>query len=384
MSITLSYPIINPTLTLELPNQNIDYTISKEAPLNYGRAMDGTFYTYKKTTFKKIFTYTFNSLLQSKLTEIETFILTTAGSLIKLVDNDEDIYYCYFTSNPFDIGYEHHINTTCKDVGSITIQLIAESMLERDGTWDITTATYDSYLSVTTQETNPCGIFIGNNGKILYIIGQYADKVLAYSLNTAWDITTGSYAAIGNLTVDNYSGGIWFNPQGTKMYVAADAANTIREYSLSIAWNVSTLTYVNQFNLTTQTSSPKGLCFNETGTIMYVAGESEKKIFQYSLDAWDITTVSYTTYFDLSTQVTYPQGVFIDESKMYILDNGDDIIYEYDLGTAWNISTAIYNSKNKNINAQDNNMTDIFFKYSGKRLYTVGSQHDYVYQYDLE
>lgn len=61
----------------------------------------------------------------------------------------------------------------------------------------------------------------------------------------------------------------------------------------------------------------------------------------------------------MSTQGSFPGGIFFktDGKKMYEVAS-DDKIWEYDLSTAWDISTA---SVNQSIPKQDSILTGAFF-----------------------
>jgi hypothetical protein len=78
---------------------------------------------------------------------------------------------------------------------------------------------------------------------------------------------------------------------------------------------------------------------------MYVIGNSGDDVNEYDLStAWDITTASYLQNFSVATQETNPQGLFFkpDGTKMYVIGSSGDDVNEYDLSTAWDISTASY------------------------------------------
>jgi hypothetical protein len=78
---------------------------------------------------------------------------------------------------------------------------------------------------------------------------------------------------------------------------------------------------------------------------MYVIGYTGDDVNEYDLGtAWDITTASYLQNFSVSAQEITPQGVFFkpDGTKMYVVGSVGDDVNEYDLSTAWDITTSSY------------------------------------------
>ena len=118
---------------------------------------------------------------------------------------------------------------------------------------------------------------------------------------------------------------------------------------------------------------------------MYIIGTTNKKVYQYSLStAWDLSTASYDSEdFSVSSQDTSPYGIAFksDGSKMYMVGGGNDKVYQYSLSTAWDLSTASYDSVSFSVSSQDTFPCGIAFKSDGTKMYMVGSANDKVYQY---
>jgi len=80
---------------------------------------------------------------------------------------------------------------------------------------------------------------------------------------------------------------------------------------------------------------------------------------------WDVSTAAYDEKSkDVSSQDTIPYGVFFkpDGTKMYIVGSQYDTAYQYSLSTAWDVSTATYDEKSKDVSGQDTTPIDVFFK----------------------
>ena len=169
------------------------------------------------------------------------------------------------------------------------------------------------------------------------------------------------------------------------MYVVGSVGDDVNEYDLSTAWDITTASYLQNFSVAAQETAPTGIFFKPDGTKMYVMGAVGDDVNEYDLStAWDITTASYLQNFSVAAQEANPSGIFFkpDGTKMYVVGYAGDAVYEYDLSTAWDVSTASY-LQNFSVVAQDGISTGIFFKPDGTKMYVVGTGGDAVYSYDL-
>jgi len=176
---------------------------------------------------------------------------------------------------------------------------------------------------------------------------------------------------------------MFFKPDGTKMYVIGSTGDAVNEYDLSTAWNISTASYLQNFGVAAQETLPTGIFFKPDGTKMYVIGSGRDAVNEYGLStAWDISTAVYVQRFSVSGQEASPQTLFFkpDGTKMYVLGaNGDDV-NEYDLSTAWDVSTASY-LQNFSVSGQETSPQALFFKPDGTKMYVVGTGSGAVFQY---
>jgi DNA-binding beta-propeller fold protein YncE len=233
--------------------------------------------------------------------------------------------------------------------------------------------------SIAAQETTPQGVFFKPDGLKMYVIGSSGDDVNEYNLSTAWDISTASY--LQNFSVaaqETNPTGVFFKPDGLKMYVMGQLGLAVYEYDLSTAWDVSTASFTypttDYFSVVAQETTPTGLFFKPDGLKMYVIGFTGDDVNEYDLStAWDISTASYLQNFSVAAQETSPQDVFFkpDGLKMYVIGTVGDDVNEYDLSTAWDISTASY-LQNFSVAAQETSPNGIFFKPDGLKMYIIG------------
>jgi sugar lactone lactonase YvrE len=254
---------------------------------------------------------------------------------------------------------------------------------------NFTGATYDSVsFSVAAQTTSPQGMSFGDGGTKLYVIENVAsnDSVYQYTLTTAYDISTASYASksFDVSTQDATPFEVRFKPDGTKMYIVGNTADKVSQYTLSTAWDVSTASY-DSVDFVQQDSEPTGLEFSSDGTKMYTIGTGADTVYQYTLTtAWDLSTAGYSSdFFSIASQDSTPSGVTFNSNgtKMYVSGQNTDTVYEYDLGTAWDVNTASYNSVSFSVNAQETAVRSVLFNSDDSKMYVTGAGTDTIYQY---
>lgn len=302
--------------------------------------------------------------------------------------------------------------------------------------WDISTASYVQTFDVGNQDTNPKGIFIKSDGTKMYITGDSGNDINEYSLSTAWDISTASYSQ--NFSVssqDTEPTGLFFKPDGTKMFVCGVVGDDINEYSLSTAWDISTASYSQNFSVSSQDGVPFGLFFKSDGTKMYLMGFANDTVFQYSTGSYvqnlDISSGTYFNYtpsanttftfgnapasgtaagfalavtganvgetydianasyanksFSVQSQDNFLRDIAFkpDGTSLYAVGASTGALYQYTLSTAYDISTASYANKSLSISSQENNPMALDFNSDGTKVYVVGLQNKSIYQYSL-
>ena len=246
------------------------------------------------------------------------------------------------------------------------------------------------YLNVSSEEINPNSISFKSNGTKMYILGSTGDDITEYNLSTAWDVSTGTYSQERSVKSDNSvmtaPQGMFFKPDGTKVYVTGQSSDVVGEYDLSTAWDISTMSHNQNFSVASREATPTGICFKDDGTKMYIIGYTGDDVNQYNLStAWDVSTASYSKNFFVGSQEVAPRGIVFktDGTKMYIAGSSGDDINEYDLSTAWDVGTATFNQNFRESIVPEGQLTDIFFKSDGTRFWITGRTNDRVYQYNI-
>lgn len=274
--------------------------------------------------------------------------------------------------------------------------------------WSSTGASYENVsLSIASQENLPTSVYVSGDGRKLYVLGQNTCAVHQYSIpeETAWNISTASYdnVSFSILSEELIPQSIAFNDSGTRMYIIGSNNRTIYQYNLGSAWNVSTSVYSGKkLFVGNNIGSPVGLSFSDDGTIVYIANDGGgDNIHQFKLDnAWEINTRSgyfwsadYTSKYGslaaISSVIHFRdddiQGIEIssDGTKLYLLKNTTDSIYQYNLSIPYNVNSAVYADKMLYVGLRENAPLGIKFNNEGTILYVTGSQLAVISQYNL-
>jgi sugar lactone lactonase YvrE len=251
--------------------------------------------------------------------------------------------------------------------------------------YQLSEASYDSVsFSVSSQDTTPEEVLFNPSGTKMYILGSTNDSVFEYDLTTAFDITTASYQRSKSVgSEDIYPVGLAFNSDGTKMYITGNINDSVYQYSLSTAYDVSTASYDSvSFSVGSQDNQPYGLAFSTDGTKMFVCGNTGDDVNEYALSTgFDISTASYTRNFSVASQEANVRHVSFkpDGTRMFIVGIADDV-HEYTLTTAFDLSTASF-FQTFDMSNEDTSTHGITFNADGTKMFMVGQSEDKVFQY---
>ena len=243
--------------------------------------------------------------------------------------------------------------------------------------------TWDSPAVIGNTSSNSANFTTVNANSF----GVNSGRISAGSGITSWAYTG---KAISVIAKENTPRGVTMSSDGTKMYVIGDTSDAVHQYNLSTAWDVSTAVFNNTFSIAGQELFANDLAFSSDGTKMYMVGSGTDVIYQYTLTvAWDLTTASYASKsFSFTAQETTCTAIAFssDGTKVYIIGQTNDTVYQYTLGTAWDISTATYLSVSYNIGlglSLEAQPTGLAFNDTGTKMYVVGTAYNFVTEYNL-
>jgi len=205
-----------------------------------------------------------------------------------------------------------------------------------------------------------------------FISGRLSTTVL----NQTFDISTQDIAP----------NGIFFRPDGLKMYMAGNDNNAIFEYDLTTAWDISTLVINDSLSISSQTISPSGIWFKQDGLIMLMSGNESgnEQIFQYDLStAWDITTAVFDDSFDVEANSANPFNVTFkpDGYTFYVGNTVNDDVVRYDLTTPWVVTTASFTEVFAPTEVSE--VQGVGFRLDGMVMYVTDTDSNYFFEYLL-
>lgn len=257
-----------------------------------------------------------------------------------------------------------------------------------DSDWvnpDLTTATYDSVsVSLNPQDGVPYGLCFSADGTSMYVTGHANERVYQYTLSAAWDLSTASYTRqLSTSSKEDEPSDIRFSPDGLKMFIVGSQSDSVHQYALSTAWNIGSASFTASFDVSSEELFPYALHFSADGLIMYVAGNSQDKVFQYTLSSpWTISGATYSgkSYAPGGT-VALSAIFFSPDGKKLFTTGQQGPVRQHSLSTAWDVSTASYDSISFDATSQELYPRGLFFKSDGSKMYVAGHISDKAYQY---
>jgi hypothetical protein len=230
--------------------------------------------------------------------------------------------------------------------------------------------------------------------------GIYDVTDLNFNNNEITDITTiadnvsllqGKYFLISSQTQDYY---IWYNvtdsvgsgidpgPIGSPSAIGIQIDITANDTAATVATKtdaalIPIANYDSKFvDVSSQVDIINEIHIGADGTKLYILETSTDTIFQYTLStAWDISTAAYDSLlYAVTSEETEPAGLFFkpDGTKMYVT-GAQSKIFQYTLSPAWDVSTASYDSI---FYTTSNVIVSLYFDQSGTKLATMADNND--------
>ncbi|SVB15161.1 uncharacterized protein METZ01_LOCUS168015, partial [marine metagenome] len=255
-----------------------------------------------------------------------------------------------------------------------------------------TSPTLTSELEINSYDSTPRGLAFNNDGTKFFTTSFGNKEINAFKLNTAWDLSTAVHLYAHTI---GYNGRhLAFNSDGTQLFflegkVSNNASvDRVYRYTLSTPFDVRTRTYNDNFvDVSSQQTATSGLEFSPDGKKMYIIGTVGAKINQYTLStAWDLTTAVHGGSFgfeDSSGDDEPLHATFnYDGTKMWMTGWIEDSIFEYDLSTAWDVTTADLVGS-FDIGTFDDGPSALVFSQDASKLFVLAATGDKVGEYKL-
>lgn len=251
--------------------------------------------------------------------------------------------------------------------------------------WNINRIEYIDTNSIANQDSDITEVFFKTDGTSMYIVGNYTDRIYQYTLSIPWDVTTASNVGTLNVsTQDTNMQGLYIKDDGTRMFTIGVTNDTVYEYRLATPWLVNTASIVTTKSIVSQEASARAVEFSKDGTNMYILGTLSDTVYQYTLTTpWQVDTATYAgKSLSVVSKDNFPTALRFksDGSKLYVIGQQNDSLLEYSLTTNWDIATAAFTNS---IELPTENPTGLYFKYDGTSMYVSDSLTNSIQQYNF-
>ena len=210
-----------------------------------------------------------------------------------------------------------------------------------------------------------------------------------FTLTEVWNLDEGSYTqevpldyavGAGNSSKSLSSAQSFsFNDDGTRLFILRDSGSQnagMWQITLTNPYQFSSWERGDTsefFNMESQAAYPNGMDFRPNGKRVFISQSDSMNIYEYQLGtSWDITTASFVQSVTLDDSNQSEETISgeiefkPDGTELFAtLDSGD--IAKFTLSTAWDITTASFESKA----GVSDEVDGIYFASGGSRFYTL-------------
>lgn len=229
----------------------------------------------------------------------------------------------------------------------------------------------------------------GDSMRLKVGLGLHPSRIIAPS---AFDISQFSADGVSfdpqpqNTSIQD----LFFKPDGLTMFLAGQGSSqTVYQYTLTVPFDLSTASFASKsLSVAGQQSVLLGIWIDSTGTRLIISGANPDNVHSYTMSTpWDLATASFDSItFSLSGQADSVQDVWLspDGLRMFVADGGAvDNIFSYTLGTALNVSTAVFDNKSISVSGLDTIARDVCISPDGSLLFYAGASTDKIFQFAL-
>lgn len=210
---------------------------------------------------------------------------------------------------------------------------------------------YSLSTMTLSQDSAFTGIAFNDTGTKMFLAGDSNNRIYEYSLNNAFNPTSGTVSYTGNSLALTHNGpsAIRFSSDGTKLFVSDGSNYAIYQYTLSTPWSIATASSTPSVSLDTAPAGSflSGMCFSADGTKLFISVSANSRIRVYNLPtAWSLTGATLSIDFiNISTfmEEGYPGAIDIspDGKNIFVLRGSSQrFVYRIELSTPYDLRTA--------------------------------------------
>tara|TARA_R100000406_G_scaffold48485_1_gene32608 strand:- start:186 stop:1091 length:906 start_codon:yes stop_codon:yes gene_type:complete len=290
---------------------------------------------------------------------------------------------------------------SCTNLGRKSIAQTAASSSSASNTLpDIDTYSHVRHSTINTANYNCMHATLSPDGTKLYTLHRRTSSTYLFyeqNLSTAFDISSYGSTTVGfNMRNDGggpsfyYPNCFRFVDNGSKLY-ACNYEGKVKQYNLSTPWDTSTRTRISTVDITTGSTS--GIFWKPDGnTLFYVDSGNDRVYAKHVSTPWDLTTITSTDQsflLDITTTINEasPFDLYFsnDGLKLYIMGADNDYVYQYNLSTAWDITTSSFSygpaDKSLYVGNVETSGVGLHFSPDGTHMYIAGQTGNGVDQF---
>lgn len=251
-----------------------------------------------------------------------------------------------------------------------------------------------SPFDVSGQDSYPYGLAFSSNGLKMFVLGNGNATVYQYILTTPYDIQSGvTYSQAFDLSaVVSDANDLAFSVDGLKMFVLDNDNYEVFQYNLTTSFDITSgVTYSgHSFDFESYDTSVYGFTFSVDGTKMLIAGTNDYEIFQFTLgSAFDLSTApTYDGHPLVTENVASPTGLAFSQDGRYLIMTEDDNDYEvvrYVLNTAFDITAgATFDGTYFSLGDYSAWGAAIAVKPDGSRVFVADGDNALIYQFNID
>lgn len=209
--------------------------------------------------------------------------------------------------------------------------------------------------------------------------------------SNSFEVFKGGWDQLENAVFTDNEGSV--NADSTSFFLKPDGRVAfvlhllvVEEHPLTIPWDISTIQpAVNVFNIT-EDGNPLGLFFKDDGTKMFITGNGSRELFEYNLSsAWDISTAVFNNIkLDLSAipGVDFASNCVFNTTGTLVFITTGQQLFSYILNDPWNAGSNTFTPTI--FTPTPPIIVDcVAFKPEGEKMYIGHVAADVVHEFDL-
>jgi len=328
------------------------------------------------------------------ITDANPAVITSAAHGLSDGDDIEitDVNWCPDTdslgneTNPIQFN---NLRYKVANATTDTIELLSHTTVGGGEGWDLPNTQFDFTLDVTGEVSRTLGISFNSDGTKMYISDYDGSDVLRlYTLTTAYDIRTATYDGTGSDFSLLGSSDIFLSDDGIHFYTyQGGSPRLLRHWTLSVAYDFTSAVLETDTFLLPHLVG--GIAWSADGTKLYfIKGPGTDQVFEWTLAngaSWNLSsTFTLTATYNFADQGMSPEGIYFkpDGLKFYIATDNRNQVRQYDMSTAWDLSTTSYSGLTVSVSSETANADSVHWNpTTGEFLYVLGGSEKAIHQY---